>query len=295
MQAEVERSALVRPGGRIAVVAPSGAFDAVKLDAGLEVLQSWGYHPTLMHGVGQRWRYLAGTDDTRLHDLNAALSGDWDAVWMVRGGFGMSRLLGRVDWERTKGMPFLGFSDGTAFLNAYAERRGAAIHGPVLTSLGALADEESREHLRRLLAGESTEPLPGRALFSGHAEGRLCGGNVCVLASLCGTRWQLRTKGHIVLLEDVGEAPYKLDRLLTQIIDAGCFDGAAGFVLGSFLGADPPEGAEWATLDVLRDLLRPFGVPVLCEVPIGHGPRNLAVPFAEAHIDGDLLHLGGVS
>lgn len=278
---------------RIAVIAPSGAFDPARLDAGLDVLRGWGYHPTLMHGVGQRWRYLAGTDDTRANDLNTALSGDWDAVWMVRGGYGLARLLPRVDWERTRGTPFLGFSDGTAFLNAYAERRGRAIHAPVLTSLGGHVDEESREHLRRLLAGEPVAPLEGRVLLAGRAEGHLRGGNLCVLASLCGTRWQLRAKGHLVLLEDIGEAPYKLDRLLTQLIEAGCFDGAAGFVLGSFLGADPPEGAEWQTLDVIRDLLRPFGVPVVCDLPIGHGPRNLAVPFGRARIEEGLLHLPG--
>ncbi len=279
-------------GARIAVVSPSGNFDPERLEAGLAVLRAWGYSPELLPGVGRRHRYLAGTDNERLGDLVRALRGGWDAVWAVRGGYGLNRLLSRLPWEELSYAPFLGFSDATGLLNALAGRGRPAVHAPVLTHLGDIADEPSREHLRALLAGEPVAPLHGRRLRGGSAEGPLVGGNLCVLASLCGTPWQLRGHACIVVLEEVGEAPYKVDRLLTQLIDAGCLDGVAGVALGSFLGAEPPEDADWTTLEVLDELLAPLKVPVLAELPIGHGPANRAFRVGGwARLQGDRLEL----
>lgn len=263
-------------GARIAVVSPSGNFAPERLERGLEVLRAWGYRPELLPCVGRRHRYLAGTDDERLRDLARALSGGWDAVWAARGGYGINRLLERLDWETFGSAPFIGFSDATGLLNALAARGRPAVHAPVLTHLGDTADVASREHLRALLNGEGTPPMVGRRLRRGIVEAPLLGGNLCVLASLCGTPWQLRAKGAIVVLEDVGEAPYKVDRLVTQLVSAGCLDGVTGVALGAFVGAEPPEGADWTLLDVLDERLAPLQVPVLAELPIGHGPENRA-------------------
>lgn len=280
-------------GARIAVVAPSGAFEPVRLERGLEVLRGWGYAPEVLPGAGSRYRYLAGADAVRARDLDRALfGGDYDAVWMVRGGYGLARLLAGLDWSRLRPIPFFGFSDGTALLNQLPDRGGIAVHAPVVTSLGDVVDDPSREHVRALLAGEDPAPLPGLSLRPGRASGRLVGGNLCVLASLCGTPWQLRSSGAIVVLEDVGETPYKVDRLARQLVDSGCLDNAAGFALGSFLGADAPAGADWSVLDVLHDVLAPFGVPVLANLPIGHGAQNFAFPLETARIVGDALVLG---
>jgi muramoyltetrapeptide carboxypeptidase len=279
-------------GARIAVVSPSGNFEPERLERGLELLRAWGYRPELLPGVGRRHRYLAGTDAERLGDLARALRGGWDAVWAVRGGYGVNRLLDRLPWDELGYAPFLGFSDGTGLLNALAARGRPAVHAPVLTHLGDTADAESRAHLRALLAGEPLAPLAGRRLRRGSAAGPLVGGNLCVLASLCGTPWQLRGKGCIVVLEEVGEAPYKVDRLLTQLIGAGCLDGVAGVALGSFLGADPPAGADWTMLEVLDELLAPLGAPVLAELPIGHGAANRAFRVGgHGRFDGDRLEL----
>jgi muramoyltetrapeptide carboxypeptidase len=275
---------------RVAVVSPSGVFEPARLERGLELLRSWGYRPQCLPGVGSTFRYLAGTDGRRLDDLVAALTGPWDAVWMARGGYGLTRLLDRIPWDELQPVPFLGFSDATALLNPLAERGLPAVHAPVLHSVADLTDDASRAHLRALLRGESLAPIAGRTVRSGFAEGTLAGGNVCVLAAMCGTRWQFRGKGRIVVLEEVGEAPYKVDRLLTQLVSAGCFDGAAGFALGTFLGPPPPEGADWSVLDVVTDILAPFGVPILADLPIGHGPGNFAIPFGvPACISGERL------
>jgi muramoyltetrapeptide carboxypeptidase len=263
-------------GARIAVVSPSGIYDPVRLEAGLDVIRGWGYRPELLPGVGRQHRYLAGTDAVRLADLERALRGGWDAVWVARGGYGLSRLLGQLPWDELGAAPFIGFSDASGLLNALAARGRPAVHGPVLNSLADLCDAPSREHLRALLAGEPLPPLHGQVLHKGSVEGPLVGGNLCVLASLCGTPWQLRARACVLLLEETNEAPYKIDRLVTQLLDSGCLDGVAGVVFGTMLGAQPPEGADWTMNDVIHDLLAPLGVPVLTGLPIGHGPENRA-------------------
>jgi len=115
---------------------------------------------------------------------------------------------------------------------------------------------------------------------------------LCVLASLAGTPGALRAAGCIVALEDTGEAPYKVDRLLTQLLQGGAFEGVRGFALGTFDGADAPEGADWTVRDVLLERLAPLGVPVLGGLPFGHGRANRAFRFGHARIDGDQLTWG---
>ncbi len=272
---------MLPPRARIAVVAPSGIFDPDKLYRGMQVLAAWGYAPELLPGVGERHRYLAGTDAVRVEDLCRAFSGAYDAVWMARGGFGLGRLLRELSWDAFEAIPFLGFSDGTALLAPLAARGRPAVHAPVLTSLADLVDDASRAHLRDLLAGRPLQPLEGRHVCGPRSRVRapLRGGNLCVLASLCGTPWQLDARDALVLLEEVGEAPYRVDRLLRQLVDSGALDGAAGVVLGDFLGADAPPGADWSVVDVVVDELGARGIPIVAGLPVGHGTRNHAVPL----------------
>jgi len=280
---------MLSDGARIAVVAPSGAWDEGKLRAGMELLQAWGYRPELLPGATARWRYCAGDDATRLGDLQAAFVGPWDAVWMARGGYGLLRLLPALPALGVPAVPFLGFSDGTALLNPLADLGGTAVHAPVLTSLGSISDAASREHLRRLLRGEPTEPLTGVTLVPGEARGPLRGGNLCTLAASCGTPWALRGRGAIVVLEDVGESAYKVDRMLTQLLHSGCLDGAVGVACGQFDGAAPASDAGYTLLDVLCERLGPLGVPVVADLPVGHGAANRAFRLAPARLaDGAL-------
>lgn len=270
-------------------MAPSGIFDPARLQRGLAVLEAWGHRPTLLPGATARWRYLAGDDETRLDDLRRAFAGDWDAIWMARGGYGIGRLLRDLPLAGLRPVPFYGFSDGTALLNPLAEWGLPAVHAPVITSLADHVDDASRAHLRALLAGEPLPALRGTPWIAGDASGELRGGNLCVLASQCGTPWQLDGAGKIVLLEDVGETPYKVDRLLTQLLEAGCLTGAAGFAIGTFVGADAPSDADWTVRDVIVERLGPLGAPILGGLPIGHGPENHAVRFGPARIDGERL------
>jgi muramoyltetrapeptide carboxypeptidase len=289
------RAPRLRPGDRVAVVATAGPVPAPVLDAGLEVLRSWGLevelgeHVLARHG---RLGYLAADDAARAQDLAQAWTDPAvTAVFCARGGYGTQRMVDLLDWESLAlagPKALVGFSDVTALHQAFGSRLGlATLHGPVVTSLGA-GDEASREHLRAMLfdpaPGTSLTPTPARTLVGGRAEGVLVGGNLALLASGVGTRTSLRAAESVVVLEDVGDEAYQLDRLLTQLLRSGWFDGARGIVLGQFTDGCPAEQLE----EVVADRLLPFGVPTLTGAPFGHTEHNLAFPFGvPAVLDAD--------
>ncbi len=282
---------MLRDGARIAVVSPSGISDPARLDRGLAVARSWGYDLVELPHVCGANRYFAGTDAERLADLATAFSGDFDAVWAARGGYGLSRLVMNLPWSRLARVPFIGFSDGTVLLNALVSMGRPAVHGPVLHALADHNNEATRSALRAVLAGAAAR-LSGSWLLGEPPvdEAVVAGGNLCSLASTCGTPLQFDATGKIVLLEDLGEPPYKLDRLLIQCRDSGCFDGAVAFALGDFLDAAPPEGANWTLDEVFLDVLGPLGVPILKGIPVGHGRYNHALPLGTpARFEGAVL------
>ncbi|MBN2801198.1 MAG: LD-carboxypeptidase [Deltaproteobacteria bacterium] len=281
---------LLRRGAEIAVIAPSGAYQPHRLEEGLRRIEAEGYRPVPFEGMLSPERYLAAPDAVRLAHLCEALTDPrWDAVWMVRGGYGLTRLLADLPWEALPPRPVIGFSDVTALLLPLFAAGSPVIHGPMPHSLPG-TDEASVEHLFRLLAGAPLAPLEGEQWVRGSATGWLAGGNLTMLASLCGTPWQPDLSGAIAVLEDVGEAPYRLDRALQQLCSAGVLDGVAGVALGSFTSCEPPAGASWTLREVLLDHLAPLGVPVVAELPIGHGEANRAFPFgASATLAGGRL------
>ena len=234
---------------RIGVFAPSHRFNPPRLEAGLEILRAAGHTPVLAPNLNASHRYFAGTDHQRLEDLVWALSSaDLDAAMMARGGSGMGRLLPLLPEGLKRGV--VGFSDGTALLVAMFQRYGIqGVHAPVVHSLA-----QQGIHAVEDLVGEGT----------GRAEGRVVGGNLCVLSSLCGTADQLQAEGCIVVLEDVGEPAYKIDRMLAQLRLSGVLDGAVGLALGDF--GEVPE-----LLDIVREH---FDGPLAWGLPIGHGGRN---------------------
>ena len=283
-------------GARVAVIAPAARFSTDRLLAGVEFLRGLGLEPVLAPQLFATDRYHAGTSAQRLADLVwAATDPHIDAIWLARGGFGCAHLLNDLPWEILNPRPLIGFSDATALLVALWQAgwtttdNGHLVHGPVVQTLAptvaqgrvapVLVDNETRAAIRDLVAG-SPVALPGRHLCGPPRQppsGPVVGGNLTVLASLCGTPWQLQAKGCIVVLEDVGEAPYRLDRCLTQLLQAGSLTGAVGIALGQLIdaGASDADGIEYGALEVLRDCLSPLGIPVICDLPVGHGPRNL--------------------
>ena len=297
------RPARLRPGDPVAVVAPSGPVDPARLDAGLAVLRTWGVEvreTVAVRSSDVRLPYLAADDAARAEAFTRA----WcdpavRAVFCARGGYGVQRIVDLLDWQRLgeAGPKILvGFSDITALHQAFAARlRLVTVHGPVVTSLGA-GDDQSREHLRRLLfdapAGFSLTPAPATCVVPGRAEGRLTGGNVALLAAGIGTRDAGSAAGCIAVLEDVGEEPYRLDRLLTQLLRSRWFAGVRGIALGAFTSC----GAGDLAHDVLEDRLAALGVPMVRDVAVGHDLRNLAFPVGvPAMLDADAGTLEVVS
>lgn len=286
------------PRDRVTVLAPSMPVFRDQLEAGCAALREAGFDVGLGEHVHAVHGHLAGTDEERLHDLNTAI-GDPDvrAVWVGRGGFGLTRILDRIDWDALAADPKLviGFSDVTALHAAAWRRIGlVTVHGQFAGRLHHVAEHpDAHRHLLDLVTGR-TEPgaLPTlgatpRTVVSGRAEGPLLGGNLAVLASMVGTPDQLDASGAVLLLEDVNEPPYKLDRALTQLRDAGVLDGVAGIVLGEWVACDPPEGRWSATADeTAEERLGDLGVPVLAGLAVGHVDRQLALPHgARVHLD----------
>lgn len=287
----VIRPPALRRGDVVRVVAPAGPFDPEPFERGLEVLRDrLGLEPRMRQDLGARAGYLAGDDGRRLAEwLEAAADPEARAVWCARGGYGAMRLLPRLEAARLLHPPkvVVGFSDITA-LHAALNRAGlVTVHGPVVTQLGALSPA-ALDHLEALLTAPAVpapargDPPPGSGVAAaavvrpGRATGPLLGGNLSLLAHLCGTPWQPRLAGAILFLEDVGERPYRLDRAFTQLRLAGALDGVAGVCLGAFTDCDEPgiSGAETA-----RRLVADLGVPAVEGLPAGHQPENLALPL----------------
>lgn len=282
----------LRPGDRVALVAPSGVVDVERLEAGAQSLRTWGYEPVEMPGVRHRTGHLAGTDAQRLADLQAAIDDpSLRAIWIARGGYGLTRIVDRLDLDGLADHPrwVIGFSDVTALLHAVWRRLGlVSCHGQFAARVHLVdAFPDAATHLRALLAGAlDPGPLPALSghpaphpLVGGRATGPLVGGNLAVTCAGIGTTNQLDPRGAVLLLEDVNEAPYKLDRMLTQLREAGLLDEVAGVALGDFVGCEPAQGVPSASVDdVLRDRLGDLGVPVLAGLPVGHQDRHLALP-----------------
>lgn len=270
---------MLAPGSRIAVVAPAGIPDAGLLDEGMALLRDWGYGVVPGEYLRASHRYNGGTVAQRSADLNWALTSEQvDAVWLARGGYGCVHCLPHLPAELPKGRVVVGSSDATALLSALHGRgHTRLIHGPMLQSLATRVDEETRGAMRRLLTAfaKPTFPLVQLCGPTGPVAGKSVGGNLTVLASMAGTPWRLRESQGIVMLEDVAEAAYRLDRCIMQLIASGAFEGVNAVVLGEFTRCNVPPNADFTLTDVMRDLLGPLGMPVFTGAEFGHGSRNL--------------------
>jgi muramoyltetrapeptide carboxypeptidase len=276
----------LRAGDSVAVIAPAGPCrDVEALARVLALFEQRGLKAVLMPSctaLSGPHEFLAASDEQRLSDVHAAWADDSiRAVFALRGGYGCARFVDRIDTHllRAHAKPLVGYSDITT-LHALCSREGLpSFHAPMPASDwlqdGAQDDTDALFALlmRPLLEGALLGRAPIEAWrVGGQAQGLLVGGNLSVIASLIGTPYAPPMQGSIVLLEDVGEAPYRIDRLLTQLRLAGALDAAAGFVLGSFTEADDPT-------PVLQEHLRNIGKPLISAWPSGHGQPHRALPL----------------
>jgi muramoyltetrapeptide carboxypeptidase len=276
-------------GSFVRVVAPSSPFDGARFDRGLALLQA-RYRAHLADALFERSGFLAGSDAQRLHGLQSALADPQaQAIVAARGGYGASRLLPELSLEavRRANKWLVGFSDVTA-LHALWTRAGVcSIHGPMVCSLWE-AKPEIQAQWFALLEGQPPRPLSGlRALRGGRAAGKLFAGNLTVLAALAGTPYMVDLDGAVLLLEDVAERPYRLDRMLTTLLQAGALRGVRALVLGQFTDCEfGPDGVS--AYQVLEERLGALGVPMLGDAPVGHVPDNVPLLLgAQVEIDAD--------
>ncbi|NEB41978.1 LD-carboxypeptidase [Streptomyces sp. SID14515] len=278
----------LRPGSRVAVVAPSGPVPADRLEEGLAVLRDWGLEPV----VGAHARdthpeldHLAGLDADRAADLQEAwCDPSVDAVLCARGGYGAHRMVDLVDWAAIRAAgpkAFVGYSDITVLHEAFALRAGfSTLHGPMVATETFLKDAPTREHLRATLFAPETVRTLGLetagTLVPGRARGVLYGGCVSLLAADNGTPGgRTHGRGGLLVIEDTGEEPYRLDGILTRLLRSGALDAVAGVACGSWQECGPYEKIR----AVLVDRLGPLGIPVVEELGFGHGPTALTIPL----------------
>lgn len=280
MSSPVAKPPAVRPGDLVAIIAPSGPFDRESFEAGVAQLEQ-RYRLQYDARLFERYRYLAGEDSRRLGELLSALQDpEVKAIFCARGGYGTMRLLPHLPADPGAGLkPLVGFSDITA-LHLWLQHRGiASIHGPVVTQLGRQKAAALTRLFGLLESTSAAPPLTGTDTYvRGTVEGPLLGGNLAVVSRLLGTPFLPPLEGAVLLLEDVGERPYRLDRMWTHLALAGVFRKVRGIVLGTFSGCEERE-ADYTSTDVLRTLAEETGLPCAAGFPIGHGGINDAVPL----------------
>ncbi|MFE2020448.1 LD-carboxypeptidase [Streptomyces sp. NPDC059499] len=294
------RPARLRPGARVAVVAPSGSVPAERLETGLDLLRGWGLDPVVaphVLDVHKELDYLAGTDEDRARDLQEAwCDPSVDAVLCARGGYGVHRMVDLLDWPAMRAAgpkAFVGYSDVTVLHEAFALRAGfSTLHGPMIATEVFLKDAATQESLRStLFEPESVRTLglgAAAALVPGRARGITYGGCSSLLAADAGTP-QARTsaRGGLLMIEDITEDPYRLDGILTRLLRIGALDGISGVACGSWESCGPYDQVR----AVLNDRLGGLGIPVVEELGFGHCAAALTIPLGvpavlEAPADG---------
>jgi muramoyltetrapeptide carboxypeptidase len=282
-------------GDTIAIVAPASTVEHRDgLERGIAALERMGFRARYSERIFDSSRYLAGDDPARAEEIMSAFEDNSiQAVVALRGGYGCARLIPHLMERRLRACPkiFMGFSDLTTLHIFFRRRFGwVTIHGPMAASIGNIT-EEQENHLYSLWTDPGYRPVLRFDQFetwtAGSAQGILTGGCLSIITASLGTPYEIKTDGKILFLEDQGEPPYRLDRMLTHLRLAGKLQNVAGILLGNFLDCDPAQ-ENYTAADTLRDILTTLNVPVLAGFPAGHGFENWAIPLgAKVRLDAD--------
>ena len=284
------------PGGSIGLFAPSGVVNVPRMQAAIEALTVRGYRVVIAPGTEKQWRYFAGTDDERLASFHAMLADPMiDAMMMVRGGYGLSRLLHRVDWDAVAASEktFVGFSDFTAFnLAALTQANLITFAGPgAAIDFGGAEDAPETQADHAFMEAHCWPALAGEAVIAGPfadsftyrpktISGNLWGSNLSLLAHLVGTPYLPEIDGGILFLEEIGEAPYAVERMLLQLHHAGILQNQKALIMGDFSDCEPETGrfpySMEHVVETMRELLP---IPVLTGLPFGHVAKKLTLPY----------------
>lgn len=289
----------LKKGDTLGLIAPAGFIDKEELNGAVKSLNDLGFKVIYTENILERNGYLAGTDEQRASDVNEMFSRkDIDGVVAVRGGYGCARILPMLDYNLIKVNPkvLIGYSDVTALLFAIYKKTGViCFHGPVGIST---FNDYSVYNFKNVLMNPSenfdfynadeSKNSDGEykpyTIRSGKAHGKLVGGNLSIVVSMIGTPFDIDMSGKIIFLEEVGEDPYRIDRMLTQMKQAGKFESAAGIALGVFNGCDAHrnrygELRSFTLKEVLFDRLSDLNIPVAYGMSFGHIANKLTLPF----------------
>lgn len=275
-------------GDMLGIIAPSSPFDKEKFVKGLSVIEEMGFKIFLPENIFKEKGYLAGSDEHRANMLNSMFSNsDIKGIICARGGYGALRILPLVDFNLIAANPkvLIGCSDITVLLNTLYSKCGlVSLHGPMIESL-ANASDETKQSLQDLLLQDQMLSLrcnTRMVIRPGQASGIMSGGNLTTLCHLLGTPFESDFSGQILLLEDIGESPYRIDRMLIQMKLAGCFDRVSGVILGTFKGC----GESNLVYQIFDDIFSKDSFPILAGFDVGHDEPNLTIPFGiKASID----------
>ncbi|MBD0383224.1 S66 peptidase family protein [Paenibacillus sedimenti] len=276
------------PGDTVAITAPASWVDREQVIAASTYLQKLGLHVRLGDTLSEQHGYLAGTDEERARELNAMFADpDIKAIICARGGYGTGRIADRLDYELIRANPkiFWGYSDITFLHSAIGQCAGlVTFHGPMLIDLGKdvhpLTVQNYETLIRPSVLCYMEEISPLQTLVEGEAVGALVGGNISLIASTLGTAYELDTRGKILFIEDIDEEPYRLDRMLNQLKQAGKFADAAGILVCNFNNCVPNKRKISLTLEqIFNDHIVSAGKPTLSGFKIGHCSPNIAVPI----------------
>jgi len=301
----------LREGMTVGLIAPaSSTFENEDIRFAIDIIRSLGFHCKPGKHLFKRHGYLAGKDEERAEDLNAMFAdSEVDAIFALRGGYGTPRILPMLDYTTIKANPklFIGYSDITALLVAIHQQTGLiTFHGPIARQ--TYSDYTLAEKRKVTMSTEAPiqigspppfETKPGvvesanrlTRIVSGKTRGRLIGGNLSLISMLMGTPFEPDFRDKIVFLEDVGEEPYRVDRMMTQLWLSGKLRQAAGFVIGKFTNVDI-DGNSLSLEDIFFERLQLLGKPAIRGMMIGHVRDQTTIPIGiEAELDSDAATL----
>jgi muramoyltetrapeptide carboxypeptidase len=289
----LKKPAALIKGDLVRLVAPASPFDRVLYEKGLRVIESLGFEPVVDSDEFSRTGFLAGDDTARARRLQQALlEPDTKAVWCIRGGYGTTRLLDKLNLKKIRSNPklLIGFSDVTALLLSLSTPGGfVTVHGPVVTQLSSLP-KSARDWLHEIISRpRAAVKIPAgklKTIVKGKDEGILLGGNLSLVTSLVGTPYQPSLAGSILFLEDTFEQAYRLDRMLNQLHQAAVFKNVKGIVIGSLSGCLPAGRAKYSARNVVERAVAGLGLPAVSGADFGHIKRNFALPLGvKARLD----------
>lgn len=281
----------LKPGDLVGITCPAGAVNMEDMKYMLAQLEDWGFRYQLGTTVGTSHFKFSATDDERLKDIQHLLDNpDIKAILFGRGGYGVVRIIDRIDFTRFIEKPkwLLGYSDITCFHNhIHSNYNIATIHAHM--SGGYKPDEydaESTESVYNALTGKSAYySLPAHAMNRvGEAEGQLVGGNLALLSDLTGTNSDINTEGKILIIEEIAEYKYNIDRMMWQLAKAGKLDKLTALVVGGFTQTQDNETPfGMSEYEIVWEKVKDYKYPVVFDFPVGHQPKNVALKFGVNH------------